>query len=159
MFLGTVEFQQGHFDAAEAHYRKALEMNPRSAFAYAHLGEASLFRKDKETALKHLKTALKLDPLGDFGKMARGGALTSDGDSVRRPFLPQFFFRVECETPALLLSVSAVVRIKGSAAGSEEQGEISLGETPQAGFSFVSQHTKAELQDPKKLDLMVRASV
>jgi len=40
-------------------------MNPRSAFAYAHLGEASLFRKDKETALKHLKTALKLDPLGD----------------------------------------------------------------------------------------------
>ena len=37
--------------------------------------------------------------------------------------------------------------------------EASLGETPQAGFSFVSQHSKAELQDPKKLDQMVRASV
>jgi tetratricopeptide (TPR) repeat protein len=79
VFLGTVEFQQGHFDAAEAHYRKALEMNPRSAFAYAHLGEASLFRKDKETALKHLKTAVKLDPLGDFGKMARRLMEMADG--------------------------------------------------------------------------------
>jgi Flp pilus assembly protein TadD len=66
-----VEFQQGKFNDAEAHYRKALEINPRSAFAHAHLGEAFLFRKDKETARTHFKTALKLDPLGDFGKMAR----------------------------------------------------------------------------------------
>ncbi len=71
ILLGTVDFQQGKFDDAEAHYRKALELNPRSAFAYAHLGEAFLFRKDKDAARTHLKTALKLDPLGDFGKMAR----------------------------------------------------------------------------------------
>lgn len=71
ILLGTVEFHQGNFDGAEAHYRKALDLNPRSAFAYAHLGEAFLFRKDKETARTHLKTAFKLDPLGDFGKMAR----------------------------------------------------------------------------------------
>ena len=71
IFLGTVEFQQGHFEAAESHYRKALELNPRSAFAYAHLGEACLFRKDKEAARTNLKSALSLDPLGEFGKMAR----------------------------------------------------------------------------------------
>ena len=71
VFLGTVEFQQGKFTEAEVHYRKALELNPRSAFAYAHLGESYLFRKDKETARTHLKNALALDPLGEFGKMAR----------------------------------------------------------------------------------------
>jgi len=71
IFLGTVEFQQGNFDGAEAHYRKALELNPRSAFAYAHLGEACLFRKDKEAARTHLKTALTLDPLGESGTLAR----------------------------------------------------------------------------------------
>jgi Flp pilus assembly protein TadD len=71
VLLGTVEFQAGNFEAAEAHYRKALELNSRSAYAYAHLGEACLFRKDKEAARTNLKSALALDPLGEFGKMAR----------------------------------------------------------------------------------------
>jgi Flp pilus assembly protein TadD len=71
VLLGTVEFQAGNFDGAESHYLKALELNPRSAFAYAHLGETYLFRKDKETARKHLKQSVTLDPLGEYGKMAR----------------------------------------------------------------------------------------
>ena len=71
ILLGTVDFQEGNFDGAEVHYRKALELNPRSAYAYAHLGEAFLFRKDKDTARTHLKTAISLDPLGEFGKLAR----------------------------------------------------------------------------------------
>jgi Flp pilus assembly protein TadD len=71
ILLGTVDFQEGEFEAAASHYQKALELNPRSAFALAHLGEACLFRKDKEAARVHLKKALALDPLGEFGKMAR----------------------------------------------------------------------------------------
>jgi len=50
---------------------KPLELNSRSALAYAHLGEACLFRKDKEAARGHFKSAIGLDPLGEFGKMAR----------------------------------------------------------------------------------------
>ena len=71
ILLGTVDFQEGNFEGAEVHYRRALELNPRSAYAYAHLGEACLFRKDKESARTHLKTAVSLDPLGEFGKLAR----------------------------------------------------------------------------------------
>ena len=71
ILLGTVEFQAGNFAAAEAHYQKALELNPRSAYAHAHLGETFLFRKDKEGARKHLKNSVALDPLGEYGKMAR----------------------------------------------------------------------------------------
>ena len=71
VLLGTVDFHEGNFEAAEGHYRKALEVNPRSAYAYAHLGEAAMFRKDKEAARAHLRSALTLDPLGSSGKMAR----------------------------------------------------------------------------------------
>jgi Flp pilus assembly protein TadD len=71
VFLGTVDFQESKFDEAEKHYRAALELNPRSALAYAYLGEASLFRKDKETARAQLKNAVSLDPLGESGKLAK----------------------------------------------------------------------------------------
>jgi Flp pilus assembly protein TadD len=78
--LGTVSFQAREFDDAVAHYQEALKLNPRSAYAYAHLGEAELFRKDKKAARESLKKAAELDPKGEFGKMAR--ALTSLADQV-----------------------------------------------------------------------------
>ena len=69
--LGTVCFQQGDFDAAVRHYKQALEFNPRSAYAYAHLGELEIFRKNKEQAADYLKNAIKLDPRGVYGSFAR----------------------------------------------------------------------------------------
>lgn len=69
--LGTVEFHQGHFDAAIKHYAKALEKNARSAYAYSHLGEACLFKLKKQEARKYLCRAIELDPRGDFGQLAR----------------------------------------------------------------------------------------
>ena len=68
---GTVDFQERNFDSARANYVRAIEMNPRSAFAYAHLGEVELFRLDKDAARTHLKKAIELDPRGEFGRMAR----------------------------------------------------------------------------------------
>jgi len=69
--LGVVCFQQGDFAAAARHYHLALELNPQSAYAYAHLGELDLFQKDKPKAVEHLKQAVKLDPQGTSGKLAR----------------------------------------------------------------------------------------
>jgi Flp pilus assembly protein TadD len=71
VLLGTVSFQQGEFDAAERQYRQALEFNPRSAYAYAHLGELAIFRKDTAQADTHLKEAIRLDPRGVYGGLAR----------------------------------------------------------------------------------------
>jgi tetratricopeptide (TPR) repeat protein len=79
--LGTVSFQARDFDGAVAHYQEALKMNSQSAYAYAHLGEAELFRMDKKAARAALNKALELDPKGEFGKMAR--ALTSLAEQVR----------------------------------------------------------------------------
>ena len=69
--LGTVSFEEGDFSNAIRHYTKAIEINPRSAYAYAHLGEAQLFRKDEENARTSLKRALELDPKSEFGNLAR----------------------------------------------------------------------------------------
>jgi len=79
--LGTVEFHQGHFDAAIKYYAKALEKNARSAYAYAHLGEAYLFKLKKQEARRYLSKAIELDPRGDYGRLAR--TLVEFSDAVQ----------------------------------------------------------------------------
>ena len=79
--LGMVAFQLGDFECAARHYRRALELNPRSAWAYAHLGELALFQTNREQARAHLKTAIDIDPRGDYGRLAR--ALLDFVDVVR----------------------------------------------------------------------------
>ncbi len=69
--LGTVAFAERDMDRAIAHYRKALEVNPRSAFACAHLAQALIFTKEKEIAYQYCRKALELDPQGACGEFAR----------------------------------------------------------------------------------------
>ena len=69
--LGTVSFEEGDFAAAIRHYKRAIGMNPRSAYAYAQLGEAQLFQRDAENARSSLSRALELDPTGEFGNLTR----------------------------------------------------------------------------------------
>ena len=87
--LGTVAFHEGNFAKADEHYRRALELNSRSAYAYAHLGESALFRSDTETGRAHLKRAMELDPKGDFGKLARRllelSKVAFEGGAAKKP--------------------------------------------------------------------------
>lgn len=69
--LGMVAFEEGDFAAARKHYRRAIQLNPRSAWAYAQLGELAIFENYKEEARAYLRVAITLDPRGDCGKLAR----------------------------------------------------------------------------------------
>lgn len=69
--LGTVAFQRGRFEEAKKHYVRALQRNPDSAWAHAHLGEVELFMMNKEEARVHLVAAQRLDPGGPFSHMAQ----------------------------------------------------------------------------------------
>ena len=69
--LGTVRFAMGETQKAIAHYEAAIKLNPDSAFAHAHLGEAHVFGKDRAAAKTHLDTAIRLDPRGETGAHAR----------------------------------------------------------------------------------------
>lgn len=71
MALGTVQFALGEVQKAICHYEKALKLNANSAFAHAQLGEAHVFRKDREAARKHLDEAVRLEARGEAGAHAR----------------------------------------------------------------------------------------
>ncbi len=79
--LGAVAFHEGDFETAKKHYQRAIEANPRDAWAYAHLGEAELFSMRKEDAVRSLNKAVELDAKGSQGKMAR--KLLQLADEVR----------------------------------------------------------------------------
>jgi superkiller protein 3 len=70
--IGTVQCERGDYEEAVATFERATEFNPKSALAYAHLGEALAFAKHPEEAKLALRKASDLDPAGkDGGDMAR----------------------------------------------------------------------------------------
>lgn len=70
--MGTIHFERGNFDDAVEAFESATQLNPDSALAYAHLGEALAFARHLEEAKLALKKAQELDPSGnDGGAMAR----------------------------------------------------------------------------------------
>jgi len=65
--MGSVAFEQGEYAHAVAYYREAVVLEPSSAFALAHLGEALLHAGHHEEAERVLTCAIKLDRSGDAG--------------------------------------------------------------------------------------------
>ena len=65
--LSNVFFTQGKYLEAIRVLKNAIKDNPKSAFAYAHLGEAQLFYGKRDDALESLKTSSDLEP-GKDGK-------------------------------------------------------------------------------------------
>ena len=72
--LGTVRFAEGKLQQAIRHYRIALKLNERSAFAHAHLGEAYAFANDAASARRHIEAAIRLEPKGASSEHARSVA-------------------------------------------------------------------------------------
>lgn len=62
--LAGICLDEGKLDEAEAHCRRALELNRASAAAYAQLAEIQLLRKDSNNARLSLKRAIEISPSG-----------------------------------------------------------------------------------------------
>ena len=69
--LGNLYFSQGHYDRALRSFREALQKNPESALAHAHVGEALLFLQKRDDARAALDRAIALDPDGEAGVFAK----------------------------------------------------------------------------------------
>lgn len=68
---GSVYFAQMKYDQAIQQYKKALSVNPESAFALAYLGESLFFKGKKDEATEMLEKASGLEPAGKSGDFAR----------------------------------------------------------------------------------------
>lgn len=69
--LAGVSLDEGKFDEAEAHCRRAIELNRRSAAAYVQLAEIQLLQKDGAGARKSIEKSMELSPNGPSAAVAK----------------------------------------------------------------------------------------
>jgi tetratricopeptide (TPR) repeat protein len=69
--LGNLEFAQGHHQRALKFHQDALKVQPESALAHAHIGEALLWLKKTDEGIKSLRRAIELEPDGLPAKFAQ----------------------------------------------------------------------------------------
>jgi tetratricopeptide (TPR) repeat protein len=69
--LAGVSLDEGKFDEAEAHCRRALEANRGSAAAYAQLAEIQLLQKNAAGARQSLQRSIELSPNGPTASLVR----------------------------------------------------------------------------------------
>lgn len=69
--LGNMYFSQGKFQQALKSHREGLRVNPGSALARAHVGEALIFLKKFDEALTELKAAVEMEPKSLAADFAR----------------------------------------------------------------------------------------
>ena|SRR6516225_3818221 len=81
--LAGVSFDEGQYESAMEHSMRAILMNPRSALAYAQLGEIQIFQHKKHSARTSLRKAIELDPAGHDGTLARTLLILPDAVDVK----------------------------------------------------------------------------
>jgi tetratricopeptide (TPR) repeat protein len=69
--LAGVAADEGKLDEAEAHCRRALELNRASAAAYTQLAEIQLLQKRTALARQSLKRAMEMSPNGSTAYLAK----------------------------------------------------------------------------------------
>jgi len=78
--LGKIVGSQGNLDAAIAHYRQALVIDPGYAKVHNNLGNALFVRGELAEAIEHYRMTLKIDPSHARAHYNLGIALTRQGD-------------------------------------------------------------------------------
>ncbi len=68
--LGTLEFNQGHFEKALQSFRSAQRLSPKAALPRAHSGEALIQLNKAAEAQKELVAAYEADPKAESAKFA-----------------------------------------------------------------------------------------
>jgi tetratricopeptide (TPR) repeat protein len=77
--LGNCYMQLGQLNNAEAHYRKAYEINPASDSLHVNIGSLAMKKGDLSTALLHFKEGARINPKNANAQTGIGLAQTGLG--------------------------------------------------------------------------------
>lgn len=69
--LAGVSVDERKLDEAEAHCRRALELNSASAAAYAQLGEIQLLQNQRTNAIRSLQRSMEISQNGPAANLAK----------------------------------------------------------------------------------------
>ncbi|WP_035351848.1 tetratricopeptide repeat protein [Edaphobacter aggregans] len=69
--LAGVSVDERKLDEAEAHCRRALELNSSSAAAYAQLGEIQLLQNQRTNAIRSLQRSMEISQNGPTANLAK----------------------------------------------------------------------------------------
>lgn len=78
--LGSCYMQLGQLNNAEAHYRKAYEINPASDSLHVNIGSLAMKKGDLSTALLHFKEGARINPENATAQTGIGLAQTGLGN-------------------------------------------------------------------------------
>jgi tetratricopeptide (TPR) repeat protein len=76
---GYAQQLQGHWDLAEAAYRRAIDASPQHFAAHLNLGRALERRKDVKAAADEFRRAAELEPTSRVARFLLGRALVAVG--------------------------------------------------------------------------------
>ena len=77
---GIEEMRRGNYDEAIANYSKAIDLEPKSALAYALRGDAHVFRGNLDQAIVDSTKAIEIDPRFSPAYIVRGLANRDKGN-------------------------------------------------------------------------------
>lgn len=77
--LGSALLAQGQIEAAEAEFRKAIEVFPNLSIAHSDLGQVLHVRRQPDEALAELRLAVELEPDNWVAQAARAAVLRQVG--------------------------------------------------------------------------------
>ncbi|MBX9689758.1 MAG: hypothetical protein K2X27_23820 [Candidatus Obscuribacterales bacterium] len=89
MSMGIANFKLQRYQHAQDNFLDAINLNPRSADAYANLGGTLLKLRDRQGAQDAFQQAYNLQPFGEMGKYAREKLLELSRESAYSNTAPQ----------------------------------------------------------------------
>jgi len=128
--LGIRHLQKGEVKAAEAEFRRVIELNQNGAHAYFNLGNVLYMTQRNEEAKQALDAGLRLAPTSAMGHYLNGSVLVRLGDLKSAEEQLKTARKLDPKMPQALISLATLYLQTGRDPGAVAMFELFLKEFP-----------------------------
>jgi tetratricopeptide (TPR) repeat protein len=162
---GQIKVKTGDWDGAIADFTKAIELNPKSDFAYVSRGVIKRHKRDLDGAIADFSKAIQLNPKNSTAYAQRGHAKVAKGDLDGGIADYSKTIELSPKIPVAYLSRGEAKRAKGDRAGAVEDffnGEMAKGDMDGISGDLegaIVDYTRAIKLHPKDADAYFKRGV